>query len=120
MKEVIQMLTKEGLLTMLDHSEEYCEFLYIYPMEVETETLVNRLKSVYPKMQDAEILYDDTYIFIPYTCENYGALTSEIKQTIWELTAAEISVLTFDITKYGKYEYHDKISETDKTTVITR
>ena len=99
---------------MLDHAEEYCVFLYIYPLEVEPEAVVNRLKNEYPKMQDAEIIYDDRYIFIPYD-ENYGAFTSEIKQTIWTLTAAEIGVLTFDITKCGKYEYNDKISETDKT-----
>lgn len=120
------MMTREGLLRMLDTSVDYCTYLHIYPFEATTESVVNRLRFTYPKMQTADILYDDEYIFIPYDYENYGALLKEVKKTVWELTSAAIQMLMFKITPcHYKGDYNDKINikcygrySDDKTTLI--
>lgn len=119
------MMTHKGLLRMLDTSVDYCTYLHIYPFDTTTESVVNRLRLIYPKMQTADIIYDDKYIFIPYTEENYGALLDEVKKTVWELTAAAIDVITLDITISHHCNYNDKINEKcygryadDETTLI--
>lgn len=96
---------------MLDTSVDYCTYLHIYPFETTTESVVNRLRLTYQKMQTADIIYDDDYIFIPYTGENYGALLKDIEKTVWELTAAAIDVITLDISVSHHCNYNDKIND---------
>lgn len=120
------MMTREGLLRMLDTSVDYCTYLHIYPFDTTTESVVNRLRFTYPKMQTADIIYDDEYIFIPYDYKNYGALLKEVKETVWELTSAAIQMLMFKITPcHYKGDYNDKINtkfygrySDDETTLI--
>lgn len=119
------MMTREGLLKMLDTSVDYCTYLQIYPFDTTTKSVVNRLTSVYPQMQTADIIYDDKYIFIPYTEENYGALLKDVKETVWELTSAAMDFITLDITASHHSDYNDKINKKcygrysdDETTLI--
>ena len=108
------MLTKTGLLTMLDNEFALVDYLHIVPFDTTTDSVVNRLKSTYPKMTDAAIIYDDEDIFISYDT-NYGALTKDIYRTVWELTSAIIEIFHFEIKRSGYWEYEDKISDTGKT-----
>lgn len=105
------MLTKTGLLTMLNTEEALYDYLHVVPFETTTKSVVNRLKSTYPKMEDAAIIYDEENIFIPYTMVNYGALEKEIETTIYELTSAMIEILHLEIKRSGSWDYEDKINK---------
>lgn len=119
------MMTHKGLLTMLNTEEALYDYLHIVPFETTTKSVVNRLKSTYPKMEDAAIIYDAKNIFIPYTMVNYGALEKEIETTIYELTSAMIEMLHLEIKRSGYWDYEDKINKKrygrysdDETTLI--
>lgn len=54
------MFTKTGLFTMLDNEFALVDYLHIVPFDTTTDSVVNRLKSTYPKMMMTKIFLSHT------------------------------------------------------------
>ena len=114
MKEVIKMKTMTKALTaILDNPHEIYSFIHIDGFETPAESIVDYLKGKYSVLTEENIFFDDRDIFILTNCLNLGVLLKDFKKSIWEFTPAMVAEMTITTELGYKWDYSDKISDTE-------